>query len=47
MFVIISTLYYEVQILVIKTNHEFGVLTDCRYVSVQNQCKIMNVCEYL
>ncbi len=43
LFVVVSTLYLEVQTLVIKSNHEFGVLTDYKYVCVQNECRIMNV----
>ncbi len=31
MFVVIFTLYFEVQIQVIKNNHGFGVLMDYRY----------------
>jgi hypothetical protein len=40
MFVIIFTLYFEVQILVIRNNHEFGVLMDYR-------CKCVYIIEEL
>ncbi len=45
LFIIVSTLYSKVQILVIKNKHEYGVLMNYKYVCLESMlnCECMNV----